>query len=101
LSRGLQQRVALARAVVHDPPLLLLDEPETGLDLAGGDLLDTFRRDDRGRPRTVILSSHSVERALALTDRVVVLWQGRVALDAPTAGLDPREVARAIRGDGR
>lgn len=99
LSRGLQQRVALARAIVHDPPILLLDEPETGLDLAGGDLLESFLRDDDKQPRTVLLTSHSVERAMALTDRVIVLWQGRIALDARTTGLDPAVVARAIRGD--
>lgn len=101
LSRGLQQRVALARAIVHDPPILLLDEPETGLDLAGGDLLDSFLRDDDKQPRTVLLTSHSVERAMALTDRVIVLWQGRIVLDARTSGLDPAVVARAIRGDER
>jgi len=99
LSRGQQQRVALARSIVHDPQILLLDEPDTGLDLAGADLLESFLRDDHGQPRTVLLTTHNVERALELAARVVVLWNGRVALDSPTCAISPESVARAIRGE--
>ncbi len=99
LSRGLQQRLALARAIIHDPAILLLDEPETGLDLAGAGLLDRLMVDDAGRPRTVLLTTHNLERALDIAHRVVVLVQGRLALDRPVAATSARELSAVIRGE--
>jgi heme exporter protein A len=96
LSRGQQQRLALARALLHEPPLLLLDEPDTGLDETGQALLATIVRDVAP---TVVLATHSVERALALADRVVILAAGRVAHDMPTAGLDAATVRAALKTD--
>jgi heme exporter protein A len=99
LSRGLQQRAALARAILHDPPILLLDEPETGLDVAGADILDYLMVDAAGRRRTVLLTSHDIGRALSLVDRVVVIVRGRVALDRPPgSGLRDR-IESIIRGE--
>ena len=85
LSRGQQQRLALARARLHAPRLLLLDEPDTGLDEAGQALLTGLVREATA---TVVLATHALERALALADRVVVLAAGRVAYEASTADLD-------------
>jgi heme exporter protein A len=96
LSRGQQQRLALARALLHEPPLLLLDEPDTGLDETGQALLAAIVRDVAP---TVVLATHSVERALALADRVVILAAGRVAHDVPTAGLDAATVRAALTTD--
>jgi heme exporter protein A len=85
LSRGQQQRVALARALLHAPALLLLDEPDTGLDERGQALLaDVVRTPGLA----VVLTSHALERALTLADRVVLLVDGRVVHTAPAAGLD-------------
>jgi ABC-type multidrug transport system ATPase subunit len=85
LSRGQQQRLALARALLHAPALLLLDEPDTGLDEAGQALLADVVRTSAP---TVLLATHALDRALALADRVVLLSRGRVAYAAATAGLD-------------
>lgn len=93
LSRGLQQRAALARAVVHDPAVLLLDEPDTGLDDAGLDILCRLLR----RPRTVLLTTHHLERGLALADRALLLLDGRIAGEWPATP----EVAEELRAHYR
>jgi len=80
-SRGMQQRVALARALLHDPPLLLLDEPFTGLDGKAAEALQALIQGTRRRDRTLLLVTHDVARGLRLADRAVVLAGGRVALD--------------------
>jgi heme exporter protein A len=77
-SRGMQQRVALARALIHKPSVLLMDEPETGLDQqALGAMWDIIRREEAGK-RTIIFTSHSFERALAVCDDVVILEHGKL-----------------------
>ncbi len=100
LSRGLQQRLALARAIVHDPPILLLDEPDTGLDVAGASLLDQLMVDDGGQPRTVLLTTHNLARALELANRIVVLVRGKLTLDRPADETSTAELSAAIRGVG-
>ena len=98
-SRGLQQRLALARAVVHDPSILLLDEPDTGLDVAGLDLLSRLAVDESGRRRTVLLTTHDLQRAIELSDRVVVFANGMVILDRAAERLNATILDRAIRGE--
>jgi ABC-type multidrug transport system ATPase subunit len=78
LSRGLAQRAAIARSLVHDPPVLLLDEPFTGLDPAAADRLAGQLTRLRQRGRTLVLVSHDVERAARLADRVGELRGGRL-----------------------
>ena len=88
LSHGLQKRASLARAILHDPPILLLDEPETGLDQeALGMLTDMVSAGDRGR-RTVLMATHSLERGLALGNRVAILMGGRIAYQEERALVD-------------
>ena len=87
-SRGMQQRMALARALLHRPSILLLDEPETGLDQqALGAMWDIIRREETGK-RTIIFTSHSFERALAVCDDVVILERGRIAFQAQRCALN-------------
>jgi ABC-2 type transport system ATP-binding protein len=96
LSGGQQQRVALAMALVGDPALLLLDEPTVGLDIAArrGFHRTIAARRDAGTG--VVLTTHLVEEAAALADRIVVLHRGRiVAADSP-AGLVARLPDRTI-----
>jgi ABC-2 type transport system ATP-binding protein len=85
-STGMRQRLALARALLPDPPLLILDEPTVGLDpQASRDLRDRVR-ELRRQGRTVLLTTHYMEEADQLCDRVAIIDHGRiVALDTPAA----------------
>jgi heme exporter protein A len=81
LSRGMVQRVAVARALVHDPPLLLLDEPSAGLDRTAVELLEPLVGRSSGRTR--VLVTHDVDLGLAEADHVLALREGRpVELEA-------------------
>ena len=82
LSGGQKQRVALARALVHQPPLLLLDEPLGALDaLTRIEMQRLIESLWLARGFTAVLVTHDVQEAIALTDRVLVIEQGRIALD--------------------
>jgi heme exporter protein A len=94
-SRGMQQRLAVARALLHDPRVLLLDEPFTGLDPQGREQLSGLLHGLRDGERTVIMTTHDLDEGLDLSDRVAILARGKVALDLPAAGLD-HAVFRAL-----
>jgi len=94
LSLGMAQRVAIARALVHDPSVLLLDEPFTGLDRRAAERLTRRLEALRRRGCTIVLVTHDVERAAQLADSAVVLARGRVthqSTDVP----DPDSLERA------
>lgn len=78
-SRGQAQRVALARGILHDPQVLLLDEPDTGLDEDAITLLHDLIDERRAAGTTTLMTTHTLERGLAWSDEVVVLAGGRVA----------------------
>ena len=78
LSRGQQQRVTIARALLHDPPVLLLDEPETGLDVAAFGLLEDLAT---APDRTVILTTHNLASGLRLGTRCAILARGRLTYE--------------------
>jgi heme ABC exporter ATP-binding subunit CcmA len=78
-SRGMRQRLALERALLHDPRLLLLDEPFTGLDDASVDALVARLRELRAAERIVVVVTHDLDVAERLLDRVAVLKDGRLA----------------------
>jgi heme exporter protein A len=86
LSRGMVQRVAAARAVLHDPPLLLLDEPRAGLDPAAAEQLEPLIGRASGRTRVVV--THDVDRGLAEADAVLGLRAGRSTVAGPAANAD-------------
>ena len=77
-SRGMRQKVAIARALVHDPPVLLLDEPATALDPEMAQTLRSFIVSLRARHRAILLTTHDLDEAQRIADRVVVLYRGRV-----------------------
>ena len=87
LSRGQVQRLALARALLHTPQLLLLDEPDTGLDQEGQELLEAVLAEHIAQGGTIFFTTHQPERALQLSDSIVLLRGGRVAFQQQTAGL--------------
>lgn len=77
-SKGMQQRLGLAQAVLHDPPLILLDEPASGLDPAGRLALSRLIRDLAAQGKTVVFSSHLLAQAGELCDRLALLGHGRL-----------------------
>jgi heme exporter protein A len=88
LSRGMQQRLTLARALIHEPPILLLDEPDTGLDQRWTAFLVDLLAEVAREGRTVLLTTHDLERTLDMADRLVVLNRGKVVFDAKRDELD-------------
>ncbi len=86
-SRGMKQKVAIARALVHDPPVLLLDEPATALDPETARSLRSFIVSLRARHRAILLCTHDLDEAQRIADRVIVLYRGHVAREGTTAGL--------------
>ena len=86
LSTGNRQRVSVARAVLHDPPVLILDEPTVGLDVLATRFLRDFVRAERARGKTVIYSTHYMAEAELLCDRIGLCYRGRpLAEGTPTA----------------
>jgi len=96
LSRGMVQRVSIARALMHDPGLLLADEPFAGLDAASVATLESLLTGLGRAGRTVIMANHDVRQSLDLADQVVVLRRGRVVLDRPAEAVDAQIVLREI-----
>ncbi|MCK6585928.1 MAG: ABC transporter ATP-binding protein, partial [Anaerolineales bacterium] len=78
-SRGMQQRLAIGRAVLHDPEVVLFDEPYTGLDQDASEMLDEVLRSVAAKGRTVVMTSHDLARAEDLATRFDVLSRGVIA----------------------
>lgn len=84
LSKGYKQRVGLAQAIIHEPDLLILDEPTNGLD--PNQILEIRQViKEIGKQKTVILSTHIMQEVEALCSRVILLHQGKIVQDAPIA----------------
>jgi heme exporter protein A len=89
LSRGMQQRVSIARAIVHQPTVVLLDEPYTGLDAAGAAALTGMLRALRSQGAALVLVTHHVHEGLALASHSAVMMQGRIVRYEACDGIDP------------
>lgn len=94
-SRGMQQRVSLARAIVHEPGIVFLDEPFTGLDPAAAVMLRRMLERLRRERRTIFMVTHNLGQGLELSDRWVLLERGRVAADGRSATTDPARLESA------
>ncbi|HUE68017.1 MAG TPA: ATP-binding cassette domain-containing protein [Candidatus Acidoferrum sp.] len=84
LSSGQKQKVAIARAIVHDPPVLMFDEPTSNLDVLASREIREFMVESRGRGKCVIFSTHVLHDAERLCDRVTIIHQGRVVASGTT-----------------
>jgi heme exporter protein A len=82
-SRGMQQRLAIGRAVLHDPEVMLFDEPHTGLDQDACNMLDSVLQEVAARGRTVVMTSHDLARAADLASRFDVLSRGKIVASVP------------------
>jgi ABC-2 type transport system ATP-binding protein len=95
LSKGYRQRVGLAQALIHDPKVLILDEPTTGLDpnqLA--EIRELIKR--IGKEKTVMLSTHIMQEVEILCDRVIIINHGRIVTDAQTEVLQQGDQNRMV-----
>lgn len=101
LSRGMQQRLSIARALLHKPTIMLMDEPETGLDQESIPLLWGILPEEMGQKRTVILTTHNLERGLELGDRVLILDRGKVMYDCVRKVLSLDSLKEAYRTSTR
>lgn len=96
-SRGMQQRLAIGRAILHQPELLLFDEPHTGLDQAAGEMLDELLREVTTRGRTVVMTSHDLLRVGDLATRIDILSKGKIAASYKRDEIDPLNLPSIYR----
>ncbi len=85
LSSGQRQKVAIARAIIHDPQVLMFDEPTSNLDVLASREVREFMVESKGRGKCVIFSTHVMHDAERLCDRITILHEGRVVASGPTA----------------
>ena len=98
-SRGMKQRLTIARALIHEPELLLLDEPFTGLDQAGVELTLRLLETAKASGTAILVSSHDLLALEGISDEVLVLKRGRVRHDGPTTDSLSRVYEQALESD--
>ena len=91
LSSGMKQRVSIARALIHDPVILLLDEPFVGLDIDGVSILIDILKEAKEKEKTVILSTHNMQNGNFLADRAVILREGELIYNKSRSETDMDE----------
>ncbi|MEZ4518594.1 MAG: heme ABC exporter ATP-binding protein CcmA [Chloroflexota bacterium] len=91
-SRGMVQRLTIARATLHEPDVLLLDEPYTGLDQEASHLLDELLREQAALGRTILMITHDLGHGLGLADRLVILYRGQIAREVSRSEINPAAV---------
>jgi heme exporter protein A len=96
-SRGMQQRLAIGRAVLHDPEVMLFDEPHTGLDQEASAMLDRVLREVAARGRTVVMTSHDLARSGDLASRFDILSRGIIAASVQRSDIDPNQLLAFYR----
>lgn len=97
LSKGMQQKVQIVAAIIHEPDLLILDEPFSGLDPVSTRQLRGIILDEHARGATILFSTHVMPHAEELCDHVVMIHRGRKVLDEPVAAIRRQYDPRAIR----
>jgi heme exporter protein A len=97
LSRGLQQRVSIARAIVHEPRLLLCDEPYTGLDEVGSAALTAALAERRAQGAALLLVTHNLGEGLSLATHAAIMRRGRLVRHESRAAVDAESYASEYR----
>jgi ABC-type multidrug transport system ATPase subunit len=87
------QRLTIARALLHNPHVLLLDEPYTGLDQTAAATLDELLITARNQTHTIVMATHQLDRAAQLADRVIILTNGKIGYDARVDSLETSSLA--------
>jgi sodium transport system ATP-binding protein len=96
LSSGMKQKVSIARTLVHDPPVMIFDEPTHDLDVLTARTVVNFIRDCRARGKTVIFSTHVMREAEKLCDTIAIIHQGRILAEGTLAQLRERTGAQDL-----
>lgn len=91
-SRGMLQRLSIARALLHHPHVLLMDEPYTGLDQDAAAVLDGLLQEAHAAGHTIIMTTHELDRAARLAERILILSRGVIGYDTLTAAIDPAQL---------
>ena len=97
LSHGMQRRLSVARAILHEPSVLLMDEPESGLDQASTSALGELLRAWANEGKSVFFTTHNDRMGFAWADRVLGLSQGRLTFDAPVGSTDAAKLQAALQ----
>ena len=97
LSRGMQQRLSIARSLLHKPAIILLDEPETGLDQQAISMLWQALQEGEPAKRTLILTTHNLERGLELGERLLILNKGKIVYEGSRQTLDLAGLKKAYQ----
>ncbi|MSQ31817.1 MAG: heme ABC exporter ATP-binding protein CcmA [Dehalococcoidia bacterium] len=99
MSHGMAKRISIARALLHNPDVLLLDEPETGLDEEGIEILKNIviGKNEAGIRKTVLMSTHNISQWLEISDRVLVMAAGRVVHDGPSSMLSAASLRKVYQ----
>ena len=96
-SRGMQQRLTIGRAILHNPRILLLDEPHTGLDQEAGEILDSVLQAVALEGRTVVMTSHDLVRAAGLATRIDLISRGKITASSSTGDLKESDLVGFYR----
>ena len=91
LSHGMRRRFSIARALLHTPRILIMDEPESGLDQQALGLLDALMSEGRRLGRTILMTTHNFERGIALADRIAILARGSIAYQGVSDSYSTRD----------
>jgi len=96
LSTGVKQKVSIARTLIHDPAVMIFDEPTRGLDVLAARAVMAFIRECRGRGKTVIFSTHVMSEMEKLCDTIAILHRGRILAEGSLEQLRERFACRDL-----